>query len=552
MSRDPKSDKLKQFLPSEEELDRAMNQALKAGADSLDAAAAPVLRTLRANSLVEGTVLSVDHDRVILDLSYKAEGVIPRDEFGETPPNLGDKVEAWVMEVSDADGLVTLSAREAQRRQVWDAMATEAGSQKVFTGKVAEVVKGGLVLDIGVRAFMPAREADIRYVEDLAIFEGKTLEVRIIEVDQKQRRVIVSRKAILKEQQLAARAELFKTLSEDQTLKGTVTNVTDFGAFVDIGGAEGLIHKGDLAWGRVENVSDVVNVGDEVTVTVLSFDRASSKIGLGLKQAGPSPWDDVATRFAVGRRAKGKVVGMLDFGAIVELEAGVQGMVHVSEMSWNRRVRRPEDVVNPGDEIEVEVINLDLDKRKIGLSIKKIEENPYATLEQSYPFATVVRGTVSDMADFGVFVKLEDGVEGLVHVSELSWTERVQHPREFLSVGDPVTAIVLGADQERQRLSLSLKQTEPDPWWDVEERFPAGKQVSVKVVRLAQFGAFVELEKGLEGLIHISNLARGRVQRPQDVVEVGQTLLAEVLEASESDRKMGLKVVDASDDLIAD
>jgi small subunit ribosomal protein S1 len=337
---------------------------------------------------------------------------------------------------------------------------------------------------------------------------------------------------------------LFQVLETGQTRHGTVTNITDFGAFVDIGGAEGLIHKGDLAWGRVENVRDVLELGQELDVQVLSFDRSSGKIGLGLKQAGPSPWDAAADRYAVGRRAKGKVVGILDFGAILELEVGIQGMVHISEMSWSRRVRRPEDAVKLGDEVEVEVLSLDLDRKKLGLSIKKVEENPYSSLADRYPFATIVRGTVSEMADFGAFIQLPDGVEGLVHVSEISWAEHVNHPKELLQLGEAVTAIVVGCDSERQRLSLSIKKTEPDPWWDVQENYPAGKRISVKVVRFSNFGAFVQVAKGLEGLIHVSNMGRKSVNRPQDAMQIGTTVLAEVLDSDEGARKMGLRLLD--------
>jgi small subunit ribosomal protein S1 len=550
MNRDASKDRLKQFLPSEEELDRAMREAMREGAQGLTDAGAPNLRTLRTNSLVKGKVLAVDMDRVTVDLSYKAEGVIPAHEFGTTPPKVGSEVEAWVMELSNADGQVPLSVIEAQRRQVWESMSTEAGSKKILTARVTEAVKGGLVVDIGVRAFLPAKELDVRYVEDLAPFVGKSIEVRVLEVDQKERRVIVSRRSILKERQLEDRAKLFESLEVGQTRHGVVTNITDFGAFVDIGGAEGLLHKGDLAWGRVEKVRDIVDLGQEIDVVVLTFDRSSGKIGLGMKQAGPSPWDAASERYAQGRRAKGKVVGILDFGAIVELEPGVQGMVHVSEMSWSRRVRRPEDAVQLGDEVEVEVLALDLDRKKLSLSMKKVEENPYSSLADRYPFATIVKGTVSELADFGAFIQLADGVEGLVHVSEISWSERINHPKELLHLGDPVTAIVIGCDPARERLSLSIKKTEPDPWWDVAERYPAGKRVRVKVARFSNFGAFVEVEKGLEGLIHVSNMGRGMVHRPEDAVRIGATVLAEVLEADEGARKMGLRLLD--DDMADD
>lgn len=535
---------LKKFLPDDFEIDKALEAALKDEESRTHGPlVGPELVRLREGSVVKGKVLAVVEDRVVVDVSYKAEGVIPLDEFGENPPAPGAEVEAAVLKVEDENGQVKLSIVEAARRKVWDSV-TGGEKNPIVRGKVVEAVKGGLVVDVGLRAFMPAREADIRFVEDLGVFVGKTIEARVIEADRENRKVVLSRRAILQEERTRKKEALFATLAPGQSLKGTVTNVTDFGAFVDIGGAEGLIHKGDLAWGKVGHPSEILKNGQEITVSVLTFDRSSGKIGLGLKQTGPSPWDAVPQRYPVGRRLKARVVGLLDFGAMMELEPGIQGLCHVSEMSWNRRVRNPGDVVELNQEVEIEVVGLDLEKKKIGLSIKRVEENPYATLEQRYPYATIVRGTVSELADFGAFVRLEDGVEGLVHVSELSWTKRVKHPSELLKPGDPVTAIVVGNDPARQRLSLSIRLTEPDPWWDVETRYPKGRQVAGTVARLEPFGAFVTIENGLEGLVHISRMGgEGRVNRPQDVVKVGDPVSVEVVEVSEENRRLGLRLL---------
>jgi len=452
------------------------------------------------------------------------------------------------MELENADGQVGLSIREAQRRKVWDSMKDGAKEGAVLTGTVTEAVKGGCVVDVGMRAFMPARECDVRYVEDLSVLVGQNIQVKVLEADAADRKVVVSRRAVLKAARDEQKRELFKTLAEGQTFTGTVTNITDFGAFVDIGGTEGLVHKGDLAWGRVEKVSDVVKLNQEVTVVVTRFERAAEKISLSLKKAGPSPWDHAALRYAEGNRVTGRVVGLLDFGAVVEMEAGIQGLVHVSELRWGKRVHKPEEVVSLGDEVEVEVIGLDMDKQKLSLSMKRVEENPWSTLDKKYPFATIVTGVVTRLEEFGAFVKIDgDEVEGMVHVSELSWTERHNHPRECLSVGDPVTAIVISSDVARQRLALSIKKTEPDPWWDVEERYPQGKVCPARIVRIKDFGAFAELETGLEGLIHVSNMGEYRVSRAQDVVNTGDQVTVEVLEASEEDRRIGLKLLQAND-----
>jgi small subunit ribosomal protein S1 len=543
-------DRLRQYMPSDDEIERAMEEALRqAAASGGIPSSGPELQSVRPNTLIKGRVIHVDQDRVAVDLTYKAEGIVAADEFGTTLPSIGDEIEAWVMRMEDANGQVQLSVLEAQRRRISESVGEGARQGAAFRGKVVDVVKGGVVVDIGVRAFMPARECDIRFMEDLEVLRGRDVEVKVIEADPGGRHVVVSRRVILREEREKKREALYQDLAEGQVRRGVVSNITDFGAFIDIGGAEGLVHKGDLAWGRVEKVTDVVQLGQEVEVVVLKFDRQADKISLGLRQAGPSPWDHAAMRYAPGNRAKGRVVGLLDFGAVVEFEPGIQGLVHVSEMRWGQRVRRPQDVVELGDEVEVEVLTLDTDKRKLSLSMKKVEENPWVSLDRNYPFATIVRGTVTRIEDFGVFVALDDDdLEGLVHISELSWTERVGHPSEKVKEGDHVTAIVIGTDAERQRLSLSIRQTEPDPWWDVEQRLPAGKVVSGKVVRLKDFGAFVDLGGGLEGLVHVSNMGEGRVNRPKDVVKIGQSVTVEVIESSEQARRLALRLVQGDED----
>lgn len=549
MSENQGRDRIKQYLPDDNEIDKALEDALRREEASPDAPThGPAFQAVHENTLVTGKVLAVTQDQVVLDISYKSEGTIATQEFGENPPAVGDEIEALVMALENQDGQVALSVVEAGRKKLWNMLQAGTVSQEIVQGEVREAVKGGLIVDVGVRAFMPAKESDIRFVEDLETFVGQRVDVRVIEVDRERQRVVVSRRAILKEERAKQKAKLFETLEVGQVFDGTVINVLEFGAFVDIGGAEGLLHRGDMAWGRVENPTDIVKPDDKVKVTVLSFDRSSGKIGLGLKQMGPSPWDDAEQRFGVGRRAKGRVVEILDFGAIVEIETGVQGLVHISEMSWGRHVRNPNEVVKLGDEVEVEVIGFESDKKKISLSMKRVEENPWASLESRYPFATIVDGTVSRLADFGAFIMLGDGVEGLVHVSELSWTKRYDHPGQMLKEGDAVKAIVLGADQERQRLSLSIRKLEPDPWWDVEQNYPAGTQVPGEITRLADFGAFCKIAEGLEGLIHISRLGQGHVSRPSDVVKPGDKVNVEVLEADEEKRRMSLAMVEREEE----
>lgn len=530
-------DRLKKFMPAEEDVEAALHQAL-AGAPAAGAGE-PELVALRPQTLVRGRVLRVETDRVLVDLSWKSEGVIPRDEFGEEPPLEGSEVEAFVVALADAGGQVLLSVTEAARRKVWAAVAAGDRS-RIIDGRVVEAVKGGLVVDIGIRAFMPAREADLHYVEDLGSLVGSGVRVRILEADAADRRVIVSRRSVLSEERARQREELFRTLEVGATVKGRVTRVMPFGAFVDIGGAEGLLHIGDLSWTRVEDPAGIVSPGQELQVRVLSLDRQSGKIGLGLKQITASPWDGVEQRFPTGRRVRGRVAGIMPFGALVEIEPGVQGLVHVSELSWSTRVRTPESVVSLGDELEVEVLTVDPAKKRISLSAKRVEANPWASLESRFPFATIVHGTVTSLEDFGAFVTLDEGVEGLVHISELSWAGPVKHPGDVVKVGERVTAIVLSSDEERRRLSLSIKQTEPDPWSEAAAKYPPGRVVTGEVVRVEPFGAFVRLEPGCEGLIHVSRMAEGRGRRPAERLRVGAKLAVEVLEVDPERRRLAL------------
>jgi small subunit ribosomal protein S1 len=539
---DPKSwDKVKRYLPPDEDVDQALRAALRAEEARLTAPRpAPPLATLRENSPVTGRVVGVQEDRVLLDISYKAEAVVPLAEFGGTAPAIGTAITGWVMRIENADGQVELSVREAERRRIFEDVGT--GARPVVRGRIVEAVKGGLIVDIGMRAFLPAKELELRFVEDLAPYVGRESEFKVLEVDRAERRVILSRRALLQEERAKQKEALFAELAPGQIRKGIVSKVTEFGAFVDLGGADGLIHRGDLAWGRVERPEDVLRAGDEVRVAVLSFDRASGKIGLSLREAGPSPWDSAAIRYAKGTRHRGRVTGLLDFGAMVELEPGVQGLVHLSEMSWKRRVRRAEEAVSLGQSVEVEVVEVHPEKKRIALSMKRVEENPWARLEQRYPFATIVEGTVVELTDFGAFLELEDGVQGLVHVSEISWTQRPRHPGELLAVGQRTKAIVLGADGAEQRLSLSIRNLEPDPWWDAEKDFPPGSRHPARITRIESFGAFAALRTGLEGLIHVSRLGGHRGQRAEDLVRVGEEVQVKVLEISEEKRRASLEL----------
>jgi len=458
MSTDPSQKKIKRFLPSDDEIEKALMASLQAEGPASPGDASGVLSDIRPGQAARGRVLAVSGDQVIVDLGYKAEGLIPLDEFPAPGPEPGSTVEAVVVRMENADGQVELSLKEANRRRIWEDVRDGAeNAETVFSGKILEAVKGGLIVDIGMRAFLPAREVDLRYVEDLEAFVGRHVDVRVIETDQERNRVIVSRRAILERDQEARARRLWESLAEGQTLSGTVTNVVDFGAFVDLGGVEGLVHRADMAWGHVEH---------------------------------------------------------------------------------------PSEILSPGQEVEVTVQRIERDRKRISLTMKSESANPWSGLAQRYPFASVVRGRVTRLAAFGAFVTLEDGVEGLVHVSELSWTRRCSHPSEMLKEGQEVTAIVLSADEERQRLSLSIKQTEPDPWWDVEMDHPVGSRIAGTVRDFKPFGAMVEVKPGLVGMIHISQMGRGHVNRPEEVLRTGDRVTCEVLEVDEESRRMGLRLVE--------
>lgn len=533
---------VKKYLPDDLEVMKALESALMAEEASAATLASPELRQPKAGDVVEAKVLGMQADAVRVDVGWKADGVVPNSEFPDQFPEVGSLLRVRVLKLENADGQVACSAEDAKRADLMAELATGRTGRTV-EGRVMEAVKGGLVVDVGLRAFMPAREAGLRFIEDLQHFVGQRFPVKVIECNAADRRIIVSRRAILEEERAGQKEKLLATLEAGQVLDGTVVKILDFGAFVDIGGTEGLLHKGDMAWGRVNHPSELVKEGERVRVAVLNFDRSSGKISLGLKQTTAGPWDIIEVSHPVGSRAKGRVTGLLDFGAVVELEPGLAGMVHVSELSWEKRVRKPSDVVQLNQEVEVEVLGIDAPKRRLSLSMRRIEENPHTDLASRFPFASIVEGEVRELLDFGAAIRLDSGAEGLVHVSELSWGQRVNHPREVVAVGQKLTLIVLGVDEGKQRLKLSLKQTEPDPWWDAPGEFAVGSRHTGRVTRVEKFGAFVELKPGFEGLLHVSRMGGEQGARPSALLKHGATVQVEVVELAPEERRASLALV---------
>lgn len=503
------------------------------------------VQSFSEGEVVQGRILKVADEYVVVDVGFKSEGVIPlgefRDERGEVDVKRGDVVDV-LLESIESDGSVVLSREKAERMKVWDSIEKAYEDQLVLKGRVIERIKGGLAVDIGVRAFLPGSQVDMHPVRNLESFRGEEIEVRVIKVNKRRGNIVLSRKAVLEEEYYRKKEETLKTLEEGKVVDGVVKNITDYGAFVDLGGIDGLLHITDLSWGRVNHPSDLLQIGDQIQVKILKFDRLEEKVSLGYKQLSPDPWYSAAERYPKGVRVKTRVVSVTDYGAFVELEEGIEGLIHVSEMSWNKRLKHPSKVVDVGDEVEAQILEVDAENRRISLGMKQTEPNPWDRVEETYAINSIVRGMVRNLTDFGAFIEVEEGIEGLVHVSDLSWTKKIKHPSEVLQKGQEVEAVVLNVDAENQRLSLGIKQLEPDLWEEFFSRRQVGDVVRGRIIRLASFGAFVEIEEGIEGLCHVSELSTRRIENPEDEFKAGQEMDFKVIKLNLLERKIGLSI----------
>jgi len=497
--------------------------------------------------IVKGTVLEIRGDAVLVDIGYKSEGMIPLKEFrtpaGEILVKAGDVVDVYLEQKEDSEGLIVLSREKAEKIKVWDELSKEYDKGGAVQGTIVGRTKGGLIVDVGVRAFLPGSQVDLRPVRDLDKLIGKTFPMKVIKLNQKRGNIVLSRRELLEEERKTLKTKTLETLAEGKVIRGKVKNLTEYGAFIDLGGLDGLLHITDMSWGRIGHPSELFQVGDEVEVAVLRFDRQTERVSLGYKQRLPDPWATAAERFPVGAKLQGKVVSLTDYGAFVELEAGVEGLVHISEMSWTQRVKHPSKVVTVGEQVDVQVLDVDQANKRISLGMRQTESNPWQAVEERYPVGTRVEGRVRNLAEFGAFVELEEGIDGLIHVSDMSWTKRVRHPSEVLKKGDKVAAVVLQVDKNAHRISLGLKQVQEDPWQTVvPEKYRVGMDVEGRVVRLTDFGAFVELEDGVEGLLHVSELSHERVSKPGDVVAVGDRVTLRIVKMEPEERKLGLSL----------
>jgi len=496
--------------------------------------------------VVPGKVLHVSDSEVVVDVGYKSEGMINvnefRDENGQITVKAGDTVDVLLEKAEDKNGYLVLSREKAEKMKVWDQIEEAYHNKTIVKGRVIERIKGGLAVDIGVRAFLPGSQVDVRPVRNLDAMRGQELEMRVIKVNKKRGNIVLSRKVVLEEHLTERKAETLDALEEGRVFRGVVKNLTDYGAFIDLGGIDGLLHITDMSYGRIQHPSELLNVGDQTEVVVLKFDRETERVSLGYKQLSPDPWESAQDRFPVSTRVKGKVVSLTDYGAFIELEPGVEGLIHVSEMSWSKRVKHPSKVLNVGDEIEAMVLQVDTAERRISLGLKQVEPNPWQQLADKYQTGAHIEGTVRNLTDFGAFVEVEEGIDGLIHISDMSWAKRVAHPSEVLKKGDTVDAVVLNIDAENQRLSLGLKQLGEDVWEEFFNRHQEGDVVDGKVVRFTNFGAFVEIEEGIEGLLHVSEVDEGRVEKPEDKLKVGESYSMKIIKISPLERKIGLSI----------
>ncbi len=499
------------------------------------------VKNFTADTIIKGRILNVVGDDVLVDIGYKSEGVVPKNDFVRPEDlELGREIEVFLESVEDESGVIALSKQKADKIRGWERIITQNKEGDVISGRVIRKIKGGLLVDVGVPVFLPASQVDVRRVEDIGELLGKTVECKILKIDEKRMNIIVSRRRLIEEQRAEARQRLLSEIKEGEVRRGVVKNIADFGAFVDLGGIDGLLHITDMSWGRINHPSEVVKLEQEIQVKVLKVDRATERIALGIKQLQPNPWERVVAKYTPGQRVRGRVVNLMPYGAFVELEAGIEGLVHISEMSWTKRINHPSEVLQPGQEVEVVVLGVDTEKQELSLGLKQTEANPWDKVDEKYKPGMKVTGKVRNTTSYGAFVELEDGIDGLLHINDMSWTRKVVHPGEVVHKGDKIDVQIISVDKEKKRIALGLKQLVENPWLTtIPQRYAVGNVMAGKITKMVSFGAFVELEKDLEGLLHISKMDRESEMAglgPGDVVEV------KVVKLEPSEGKIGLSL----------
>ncbi len=528
-----------------------MNTESKQTEEQLDRGAMAALydetfRNFEEGTIIEGRVVSVSKDKIIVDIGYKSEGIIPADQFSSEQLQglkANDRIQVYIEEREDAEGNLILSKEKADKMKVWDELEKSYKEDRVVEGRILSRIKGGMMVDIGVKAFLPGSQIDLHPIRDLDSLVGKTFPLKIIKINHRRGNIVVSRRLLLEESRDKKRQNTLSNLKEGQLIQGMVKNITEYGAFIDLGGIDGLLHITDMSWGRVNHPSEMFTVGDKVEVIVLKYDRETGRISLGLKQKSADPWTHVASKYSVGARVRGRVVSLTDYGAFVELEPGVEGLVHVSEMSWTHEVRHPSRLVSVGDQVEAAVLNVDPNSRKISLGMKQTAPNPWDIVETKYPVGTRIEGKVKSLTDFGAFVGLDEGIDGLIHISDMSWTKHIKHPSELFKKAQKVEAVVLKIDKEKERLSLGYKQLTRDPWEDeIPQQYKVGATANGKVAKVTDFGVFIELPGGVEGLIHISEIPLEPGARLEDRYKLQDDVTAKIIKVDRDERKIALSL----------
>ena len=504
------------------------------------------LTNIQEGEVIHGRIIQITDDFVMVDIGYKSEGQIHisefKDEDGTVQAAVGDEVDALLEFREDDDGAIVLSKDKAAKIKVWDEISQIYNDDGVIEGKVVSKVKGGLAVDIGIQAFLPGSQVDLRPVRNLESLIGQNFDFKVLKYNKKRRNVVLSRRALLEKERESMKSQTLAELEESKVVEGSVKNITDYGVFVDLGGIDGLLHITDMSWGRVGHPSELCRIGDKIQVKVLQFDRDNERVSLGLKQLVGDPWSKAAEKYPIGTRINGRVVSLTDYGAFIEIEEGVEGLIHISEMSWTKKIRHPSKILSVGDIVEAAVLDINPDNKRISLGMKQIEPNPWDVIAEKYPIGTTIAGKIKNITDFGVFIGIDEGIDGLVHISDISWTRRIKHPSEVFKKGQEVQAIVLNIDKGNERFSLGIKQLEPDPWQSIPERYPLGTVISGPITNVTDFGLFVELEEGIEGLVHVSEISKEKIKSPVGQYNVGDVVTSKVINISPKDRKIGLSM----------
>ena len=499
-------------------------------------------REFSAGSIVKGTILEIRPQVVLVDIGYKSEGAIPSNEFEDEEIEVGDSIEVLLEKLENDEGMVVLSKEKAAHKQNWEKIVKVFQDGGLVRGKVKGVVKGGLTVNVGVEAFLPGSQVDIIPPKDLNEYIGNVYEFKIVKVNDERKNIVLSRREVIEAERSEQRQQFLQTVKIGDKVTGAIKNITDFGAFVDLQGMDGLLHITDMSWGRINHPSELLHIGQSVDVVILDVDKDKERVSLGLKQMSENPWEDIERKFPIGQHVKGRVTKLLPYGAFVEIEKGVEGLVHVSELSWVKRITRPSDVLEIGQEIQAVVLGISIDEQKISLGVRQLDANPWDEIELRYPVGATIKGPVRNLTAYGAFVELEEGIDGMIHVSDMSWTRKINHPSEVLKKGDEVEACVLAIDKANQRVSLGIKQTENDPWSLIDSRFKVGDLVKGTVAKIASFGAFVSLDGDIDGLIHISQLSEDHVEKVKDIIKVGEEIEARVIKVDKVERRIGLSI----------